>query len=124
MRIRLDPSSPTPLSAQLRSRLVAAIERGRLLPGDRMPPVRTLAADLGLAPNTVAKAYRELEAAGLLVGRGRHGTFVPDRLPTSADAAAELARAARAYARRAGQLGASPEEALRAARRALSQRPA
>jgi DNA-binding transcriptional regulator YhcF (GntR family) len=72
----------------------------------------------------VARAYRELEAAGLLVGRGRHGTFVPDRLPTSADAAAELAREARAYARRAGQLGASPEEALRAARRALSQRPA
>lgn len=125
MRIQLDTSSPAPLSAQLRDRLAARIRSGRLLPGDRVPPVRRLASELGLAPNTVARAYRELEVAGLLVGRGRRGTFVADRLPERPrDAAGALGLAAEAYARRARQLGASPEEALRAVRGALADDPA
>ena len=120
MRIQLDASSSVPLSAQLRDRLAARIRAGRLLPGDRVPPVRRLASELGLAPNTVARAYGELKVAGLLVGRGRRGTFVADRLPEGPpDAAAALGRAAEAYARRARQLGASPEEALRAVRGAV-----
>lgn len=122
MRIRLDPYSSVPPSTQLRERLGAEIEQGRLLPGDRVPPVRALAAELGLAPNTVAKAYRELEAADLLVGRGRHGTYVSERLPRRpSDAELELDRAADAFARRARQIGASADEALRAARRALGR---
>jgi len=120
VRIRLDPSSPTALSAQLRDGLAGKIRGGRLLPGDRVPPVRELATELGLAPNTVARAYRELETTGLLVGRGRHGTFVAERLPEgTTGAAADLERAAGTYARRARQLGMSPREALSAARRAL-----
>jgi DNA-binding transcriptional MocR family regulator len=63
--------------------LVRLIERritaGTLGPGDRMEPVRTLAGQLGLAPNTVAAAYRALGERGLLVGEGRRGTFVADR---------------------------------------------
>src|SRR3954463_6521567 len=91
------------------------IERGALLPGDRIPPVRTLADDLGLAPNTVARAYRELEDGGWIVGRGRAGTFVTDRLPERPSAAdAALATAANAYLRRAAQLGADREAAIRA----------
>lgn len=106
-----------PLSGQLRERLTAEIEQGRLLPGHRMPPVRALAAELGLAPNTVAKAYRELEARGWLVGRGRHGTFVADRLPERpTEAEVQLAAAAEAYALRARQLGASRDEAIHAVR--------
>ena len=120
MRIRLDPTSATALSAQLRDGLARTIRAGRLLPGDRVPPVRSLAAELGLAPNTVARAYRELETDGLLVGRGRNGTFVAERLPErTTGAVADLERAAVTYARRARQLGMSPREALSAARRAL-----
>ncbi len=91
------------------------IERGTLLPGDRIPPVRALADELGLAPNTVARAYRELEDEGWIEGRGRAGTFVADRLPerpTGADAA--LMDAADRYLRRAAQLGVDREAAIRA----------
>ena len=79
----LDASSKTPLSRQVRDGLAARIERGTLLPGERLPPVRELAAELDLATNTVAKAYRALEAAGFLETRGRHGTFVAQRLPAA-----------------------------------------
>ncbi|MEL7157604.1 MAG: aminotransferase class I/II-fold pyridoxal phosphate-dependent enzyme [Actinomycetota bacterium] len=71
-------------AAKIRSAgdLVALIERqvldGRLAPGQRLDPVRTTAQALGLAPNTVAAAYRTLGERGVLVGRGRRGTFVAD----------------------------------------------
>jgi DNA-binding transcriptional regulator YhcF (GntR family) len=120
VRIGLDPASRVPLSAQLRERLAARIERGRLAPGERLPPIRELATALGLAPNTVARAYRELEDAGLIVTRGRHGTFVTERLPERPKQAEEhLRSAASAYARRARQLGVDRADALRAIRRAL-----
>jgi GntR family transcriptional regulator len=100
---------------QLRDTIRARIERGTLLPGDRVPTVRALADDLGLAPNTVARAYRELESDGWLAGRGRAGTFVAERLPARpSDAEAALAAAADAYARRAAQLGFDREVAVRA----------
>jgi GntR family transcriptional regulator len=91
------------------------IERGSLLPDDRIPPVRTLAEQLELAPNTVARAYRALEDDGWIIGRGRAGTFVTDRLPehpSRTDAA--LVDAAEAYLRRAAQLGVDRETAIRA----------
>lgn len=120
MRIRLDPTSRTPPSAQLREAIARRIRSGVLGPGERVPPVRGLAAELGIAPNTVARAYRELEAAGLLEQRGRRGTFVTGRLPVTPDERAErLARAAEAYARRARQLGVRRADALEAVRRAL-----
>jgi DNA-binding transcriptional regulator YhcF (GntR family) len=120
VRIHLDPASRTPPFAQLRDAIARRIRSGGLPPGERLPPVRALAAELGLAPNTVARAYRELEAAGLLEGRGRHGTFVTGRPRVPADErAARLARAADAFARRARQLGVSRAEALRAVEQAL-----
>ena len=94
------------------------IERGALLPGDRIPPVRTLAEQLTLAPNTVARAYRALEDDGWIDGRGRAGTFVAARLPEQPSAAdAALAAAADDYLRRAVQLGVGREDAIRALRR-------
>jgi len=94
------------------------IERGTLLPGDRIPPVRTLADELALAPNTVARAYRALEEDGWVEGRGRAGTFVADVLPERPSAADHaLADAADAYLRRAAQLGVDREAAIRALRR-------
>lgn len=118
MKVRLDPAAREPLSSQLRSALERRIVTGRLLPGDRLPTVRELAAELDLAPNTVAKAYRELEEAGFVVTAGRRGTFVAERLPR-ADAGRSLAEAAETFGRRAGQLGVSERDALTAVREAI-----
>jgi GntR family transcriptional regulator len=101
---------------QLRDAIRGRIERGTLAPGDRLPPVRAAADELGLAPNTVARAFRELENEGWLVGRGRAGTFVADVLPTPEDPAEALAAAARVFARRAGELGFDRDDALSALR--------
>jgi GntR family transcriptional regulator len=94
------------------------IERGSVLPGDRIPPVRVLADALALAPNTVARAYRALEDDGWIEGRGRAGTFVADRLPERpSEADAALAAAGDDYLRRAAQLGVDRQDAIRALRR-------
>lgn len=122
VRLQIDRSSRTPVAEQLVARLRAGIERGRPAPGERLPPVRALAERLDVAPNTVAKAYRLLEGSGHLEARGREGTFVATSLPRSAtDPRARLDEAAAAYARRAGQVGASPDQAIAAVRRALGR---
>ena len=74
--VTLDPGSPVPPFQQVRDQIADAIETAALAPAVRLPPVRQLASDLGLAVNTVARSYRELELAGLVETRGRHGTFV------------------------------------------------
>lgn len=125
MRVRIDRSSGVPESEQVRLQISSLVERGTLVPGERLPTVRALAEQLGLAVNTVAKAYRLLEDAGALVGRGRRGTFVA-AAPRSPAASADprLVDAAEAYARVARRLGAGPAEALEQARRALGARRA
>jgi DNA-binding transcriptional MocR family regulator len=60
-----------------------SVAEGALVPGDRLPPVRTLASELGIAPNTVAGAYRRLGERGITIGRGRMGTFVTGRPPVT-----------------------------------------
>jgi DNA-binding transcriptional regulator YhcF (GntR family) len=74
--ITLDPSSPVPPYEQVRLAIAHEVRSGALAPGARLPTVRRLATDLGLAPNTVARAYRELEQDQVVETRGRHGTFV------------------------------------------------
>jgi DNA-binding transcriptional regulator YhcF (GntR family) len=77
MRIAVDPDAATPPYEQVRAQLEALIRSGELAGGERIPPVRQLASDLGVAPNTVHAAYRALEAAGLLIaGRGAAGTTI------------------------------------------------
>jgi DNA-binding transcriptional regulator YhcF (GntR family) len=120
-RLRLDARRAEPLSTQLVDAIRRRIERGALAPGDRLPPVRILAERLDLAPNTVAKAYRELEDEGRLIGRGRLGTFVRASAPSS-DADGRLVEATAAYVRRARQLGASDDDVVRAVRRRLGDR--
>jgi len=107
--LRVDPDSGTALFEQIRVQLIGAVHSGRLPPGTRLPTVRRLAADLGLAVNTVARTYRELEAAGVIETRGRQGTFVARTDPTDA----ALAAAARAYADAARSLGVAKAEAMR-----------
>jgi DNA-binding transcriptional regulator YhcF (GntR family) len=120
VRIRLDPSAHEPLFEQLRSALEARIASGRFAPGERMPTVRDLAAELEIAPNTVAKAYRDLTSAGLIAGRGRRGTFVSERFPAAlGDGDARLVEAAETYARRTRQLGYGSSAARAAAEKAL-----
>lgn len=115
LRIAIKDGAAAPYE-QLRDAIRAKIERGTLAPGDRLPPVRTAATELGLAPNTVARAYRELEHAGWLEGRGRAGTFVPGTLPAPDDPTVALRAAAGTYLRRARELGFGPEEATEAVR--------
>ncbi|OBF14500.1 GntR family transcriptional regulator [Mycobacterium sp. ACS4331] len=107
--LQVDPSAPKPLFDQLRSQIIEAVRDGRLPPGTRLPTVRELAGKLGLAVNTVARAYRELEASGMLETRGRFGTFVARADP--ADAA--MAAAAHTYAQAARALGVDRAAALR-----------
>ena len=76
---RLELSPYQQIIAQVR----ALIERGDLPPGAPLPTVRQLAFDLGVAPNTVARAYTDLQTDGWLVGEGRRGTRVADRTPNS-----------------------------------------
>jgi DNA-binding transcriptional regulator YhcF (GntR family) len=74
--LAIDPGSPVPPFEQLRAALLARMHDGTLAAGVRLPTVRQLASDLGIAPGTVARAYKELEAAGAIETRGRAGTFV------------------------------------------------
>ena len=123
MRIALDLGASRPVWEQVSEAIAARIRRGSVAPGERLPTVRALAADLALAPNTVAKAYRRLEADGLIQGRGRNGTFVTERLPDRFDdRERRLSEAARAFVRRSAQLGFGDAEMARALRRALRER--
>ena len=114
--IVIDPDSHVPPYEQVRAQLELLAETGALAPGHKLPTVRRLADDLGLAPNTVARAYRELEQTGVLVTRGRNGTFIAVR---GSDRAKEGAVAAHQFARRARELGITPADALEMARVAL-----
>jgi DNA-binding transcriptional regulator YhcF (GntR family) len=104
-----DPHASKPLFDQLRGQIIEGIRNGRLPPGTRLPTVRELAGQLSMAVNTVARAYRELESAGILETRGRFGTFVARTDP--ADAA--MATAAHTYATAAKALGVGKDEALK-----------
>ena len=108
--ITIDTASPVPPYEQVRSQLAGQINEGTLAVGTRLPTVRQLAADLGLAANTVARAYRELEDGGLVDTRGRAGTFVS---ATGDRSRAAAAKAAREYAATAKALGLDRTEALR-----------
>jgi DNA-binding transcriptional regulator YhcF (GntR family) len=119
VRITLGDDDRPAASDRLAAAIQTRIRRGSLAPGERLPTVRALAADLGLAPNTVAKAYRRLEEVGLVEGRGRSGTFVAERLPRIPERERRLAEAAAAFVRRAEQLGFDETETGRAFRRAL-----
>lgn len=119
LHVRAD--DPTPPYEQLRRQLVDLIEGGVLTAGDRLPPLRQLAADLGLAVGTVARTYRELEAAGLVASRRGGGTKVqavprdPNRLEQA------LREHAAAFARAAALLGADDAKALTAVADALGR---
>ncbi|MGH3516716.1 MAG: GntR family transcriptional regulator [Haloechinothrix sp.] len=116
MNVRIDPRSGVAPYEQVRSQLARQINDGTLPVGTKLPTVRALAADLGIAPNTAARAYRELEEAGLLDTKGRAGTFVGAGGDRSRQ---QLQQAAADYASTTARLGISQEEALSIVRAAL-----
>jgi DNA-binding transcriptional regulator YhcF (GntR family) len=81
--VLLDPDLEIPPYQQVVAQIRAAIERGELLPDSPLPTVRQLAGDLGVAPNTVARAYGELQVDGWLIGDGRRGTRVAGHVPVN-----------------------------------------
>ncbi len=113
---RIEPESPVPPFEQLRQQLLARIHSGELAAGAKLPTVRQLAQELGLAPNTVARCYRELEHDSILETRGRNGTFVA----WSTDAAErEAQEAAQRFADLVRTSGIDPGRALDLVRQAL-----
>jgi DNA-binding transcriptional regulator YhcF (GntR family) len=112
--VSVDSSSPVPPYEQLRASITEAIVTGQLSVGARLPTVRQLAADLSLAPGTVARAFRELENDGIIVTRGRRGTHVravPPR-PPAAERRRRLTAAARLYGVTVRELGVDADGAL------------
>jgi GntR family transcriptional regulator len=80
LAFRLDPASGVPTYLQLVHQVERALRLGDLKSGDRLPKVREVVADLAINPNTVLKAYRELETKGLTSGRPGQGTFIDGSL--------------------------------------------
>ena len=114
--LALDPRSTVPPFEQVRSQLANAIASGTLAAEERLPPIRALASELGLAVNTVARAYRELEAAGVVETRGRNGTVVVGP-PTEARRAA--ARVTHDFVVEMTGLGIAPAEMVAMLQREL-----
>ncbi|HEX8630238.1 MAG TPA: GntR family transcriptional regulator [Catenuloplanes sp.] len=119
--LSVDTAGPVPPYEQIRAQLAALIRHGVLTPGSRLPPVRQLAADLGLATGTVARAYRELESAALVISRRGGGTRVADPPTPSTPGERDelLAGHAGAYVAVARRLGADDDTLLAAVRQAL-----
>jgi GntR family transcriptional regulator len=110
-RVVVDPNSGVAPWRQVRDQLLHLVRSGGLPVGSRLPTIRQLAGDLGLAAGTIARVYRELEAVGVLRTARRQGTVVAS-VPAVHDTA--LADAAAWYAARAAELGVDPNTAAAA----------
>lgn len=116
MELRIDAANPAPASEQVRTQLLSAVRDGSLPPGAKLPTVRKLADQLGIAVNTVARAYRLLEEDGIVETFGRRGSFIANH----GDAIQQqLQLAATQFARKAASLGVDESEAERAVLAAL-----
>ena len=107
--LHVDPDAAEPPYEQVREQIRARVDAGDLAPGTQLPTVRRLAADLGLAANTVARAYRELEALGLIETRGRAGSVV-----TGGGVERAARQAAHGVRRRVRALGLADDRGRRA----------
>jgi GntR family transcriptional regulator len=113
-RFDLDLHSGVPVYRQLIDQVRSGMALGSLLPGDQLPTVRQMAVDLAINPNTVLRAYRELELGGLLETHQGTGTFIAKKKLERKDAERErqLTQLANEFAARAGASGFSVEELL------------
>ena len=117
-RWRLDTESSVPPFEQIKLRILDLASSGELAVGSKLPSVRSLATDLGVAANTVARAYRELEQTGVVITAGRSGTAVA----SGGDMiAAQVASAAEAFAAVVRDLGMPTTQALKIVTAALER---
>lgn len=114
---QVEHEGPVPPYEQVKQQVIDAVDAGTLVPGEKLPPVRALAAELGLAANTVARAYKELEALGVVATRGRAGTVV---LGAGVERAAR--QAAATFVAEVRNLGLTDDDALGLVRRTLDKR--
>ncbi|HCV36478.1 MAG TPA: GntR family transcriptional regulator [Acidimicrobiaceae bacterium] len=124
MVLRLDAETAIPLFEQVRAQLSVMVAVGHLEPGSRLPTVRYMASQLGLAAGTIARTYRELESDGVVEGRGRRGTFVVDEPPHSEPVQERRERvkaAALRFVFELRQLGVNPETAYLAVTEAFRE---
>ena len=111
IEFHLEPSSGVPTYVQLVQQVHQALQLGLLEPGDQLPTAQQVVASLAINPNTVLKAYRDLERSGLVRGRPGLGTFVVGRLPrTDPGAQARFRRSMAGWLRSAREAGLSAEE--------------
>jgi DNA-binding transcriptional regulator YhcF (GntR family) len=120
-RLDVERDSDVPISTQIYWQLAYQIDSGRLLPGERLPPVRELGAALRVNPNTIRAVYRRLSDAGYVMSRYGAGTFVADRPPVRRGTEA-LEGLVAEMLRRAAKAGFSPDETAAAVYAAASER--
>lgn len=108
-RLTVDATATEPPYEQVRRQIAVGAASGAFAAGHKLPTVRQLATDLGIAANTVAKAYRALETDGVIETQGRRGTFIASRRLDDSEAEA----AATTYAQVARRQGLSVDEAIR-----------
>lgn len=117
MRIRLDHGTPVPPFEQIRAQIALHVAAGRLIPGDRLPAIRSLADELDVSTNTIARAYRELITADIAEAAGRRGTRITAAPPVAHDVAQrskEIEAAADRFALAAQEWNVATDEALEA----------
>jgi GntR family transcriptional regulator len=112
--IGLDPRSGVPVYRQIIDQIVAGLAAGSLRPGDQLPTVRQLAVDLAINPNTVIRAYRELEIRGVLDTQQGSGTFISDKPVPRDDSERQrrLTQVVGEFVSRLGREGFSVDEAF------------
>lgn len=123
--ISIDPKSGVPFYRQIIDQVLLGIVAGRLSPGDRLPTVRQLAIDLRVNPNTVSRAYRELEIREVVTTQRGNGTFVAAEPGVAQDAAKRLEfleKFCDDWVAEAGKYGFSLKELVAAVRDRLSER--
>jgi len=122
-RFSLDLRSGMPVYRQLIDQVRLGVASGTLAPGDQLPTVRQLAVDLAINPNTVLKAYRELELGGMLETHQGTGTFISEKKISRSDAERErqLAQLTGEFAARAGAAGFAVQELLDQLRELIDQ---
>lgn len=92
--IEISPYSPVPIYQQLISQLRTMIQEGKLKESESLPAIRGLAIQLGVAINTVARAYQELEREGLIISNGRKGSFVRNKVDNQEESSSKIFKSA------------------------------
>jgi GntR family transcriptional regulator len=121
----LDPKSGVPIYRQIQDQIRYGIASGKLRPGEQLPTVRALAVDLSVNPNTVIKAYTELERQGILTTEQGSGTFVapqPAVVPTAEERQDKLKALCAEFLSQAARYGFGPDDVLRGIRKLMGER--